>query len=199
MLALGPLLTMFLAALAGLERLRLRSLVGAVVSIGGIAVVFGSDASLAVPATSLLALLAAATSFSAAGIVAKLLRGAEPVMQNAIATGIGAIVLLGISAIRAETWTLPHTPGTWLAFAYLVVPGTVVIFLLFLALLRRWSATAVSYQFILAPIVSIALATQVLGEPIRPEVVVGAVLVLVGVYIGAIARGPAPPADATGA
>jgi drug/metabolite transporter (DMT)-like permease len=55
--------------------------------------------------------------------------------------------------------------------------------------LREWSATASSYQFVLAPIVSIALAGVLLGEPIGPQVLVGAGLVLLGVYIGAIARG----------
>jgi drug/metabolite transporter (DMT)-like permease len=194
-LALNPLVTMFLAAAIGMERLRPRAIVGAAISLIGIAVAFGAASTLDVPATSLLALLAATTSFAAGGIVVRRVRGAEPITQNLIATLVGSAVLLGISAIAGEPWPLPATSGTWLAFAYLVGPGTVVVFLLLLYLLRRWTATAVSYQFVLAPMVSISLAALLLGESIGPSVLVGAILVIVGVYVGAIAR-PAGPAGA---
>jgi drug/metabolite transporter (DMT)-like permease len=188
-LALGPLVTMFLAAAAGLERLRGRAIVGALLSLGGIAISFGAASALDVPIGSLLLLAAATTSFAAGGIVVKRFGRAEPVSQNMIATAVGAVVLLAISAARAEPWRLPATPATWLAFLYLVGPGTIVVFLLFLLLLRRWSATAVSYQFVLAPIVSITFATLLLGEPVPPGALGGVALVIAGVYIGAIAPG----------
>ncbi len=187
MLALGPLITMFLAAAIGTERLRTRAVAGSLLSLAGVAVSFGAASALDVPAISLLALIAAATSFSAGGIVSRRLREADPVGQNLIATAVGGIVLLAISAAVGERWALPATPGTWLAFVYLVGPGTVLIFLLFLALLRRWTATAVSYQFVLAPLVAVALAALLLHESIGPAVIVGAVLVLAGVYLGALA------------
>ena len=188
LLALGPLVTMFIAAALGMERLRARALVGAAISLAGIVVSFGAASALDVPVTSLLALGAAATSFAAGSIVSRRLRSAEPVTQNVIATVVGGVVLLAISATIGEPWRLPPSPATWLAFVYLVGPGTVVIFLLFLFLLRRWTVTAVSYQFVLAPIVSIALATLLLGEPVGPSLAAGVALVLAGVYIGAIAR-----------
>lgn len=197
-LALNPLVTMFLAAAIGMERLRPRAIVGAAISLIGIAIAFGTASQLDVPVPSLLALLAATTSFAAGGIVVRRVRGAEPITQNLIATLVGSAVLLGISAVSGETWRLPATPGTWLAFGYLVGPGTVVVFLLLLYLLRRWTATAVSYQFVLAPIVSISLAALLLGESIGASVIVGAILVILGVYVGAIARptGPTGPAAA---
>jgi drug/metabolite transporter (DMT)-like permease len=67
-----------------------------------------------------------------------------------------------------------------------VVPGTLVVFLLLLYVLREWSVTASSYQFVLAPIVSISLAAILLGEPVGPQVLLGVVLVLAGVYVGAL-------------
>jgi O-acetylserine/cysteine efflux transporter len=95
-------------------------------------------------------------------------------------------ILLAIAAGLHETWRLPSDAGTWLAFLYLVGPGTILVFLLLLWLLGRWTATAVSYQFVLAPIVSITLAATLLGEPVGPSVLIGAVLVIGGVYLGAI-------------
>jgi drug/metabolite transporter (DMT)-like permease len=160
--------------------------VGALISLGGIGIAFSAASALAVPVLSLVAFLAATTSFAAGTLVARRLHGAEPVTQNLLATSIGAAILLGISAALHETWSLPQDVGTWLAFVYLVVPGTILVFLLLLWLLARWTATAVSYQFVLAPIVSITLAATLLGEPVGPSVLVGAALVIAGVYLGAI-------------
>ena len=69
--ALVPLLTMLLAALQGLERLRWRALAGGLVALAGIAIVFGGETTTNVPLLSLLALLAAAISFAATGIIVK--------------------------------------------------------------------------------------------------------------------------------
>jgi drug/metabolite transporter (DMT)-like permease len=185
-LAVNPLVTMLLVAALGMERLRGRALLGAAISLAGIGLSFGVASQLAVPIPSLLALLAATTSFAAGSIVARRQRGADPIVQNLLATLVGGTILLAISAIVGEPWRLPATAGTWLAFTYLVVPGTLVVFLLLLFVLREWSVTASSYQFVLAPIVSISLAAILLGEPVGPQVLLGVVLVLAGVYVGAL-------------
>ena len=187
-LAINPLVTMGLAAAIGMEKLRPRAVVGGAISLAGIAVAFGAAAQLAVPPESLLALVAATTSFAAGAIVARRLRRADALTQNLLATGVAGAVLLAVSRLAGEAWRLPETQGTWLAFAYLVGPGTIVVFGLLLWLLRQWSATAVSFQFILAPIVSITLAGVLLGEPLGPQLLAGVALVLLGVYVGAIVR-----------
>ena len=185
-LAMNPLVTMFLAAGLGMERIRPRAIAGALVSLGGIGLALGAASQLDVPIGSLVALLAATTSFAAGSIVARRMRGADPITQNLLATLTGGVILLTVSAVLGESWRLPATSGTWIAFAYLVVPGTVVVFLLLLYVLRSWSATASSYQFVLAPIVSITLAALLLGEDVGPAAIGGAALVLLGVYVGAI-------------
>src|SRR5919197_528080 len=110
----------------------------------------------------------------------------NPLVTMFVATALGGAILLTVSAAIGEQWQLPATTGTWLAFLYLVGPGTIVVFLLLLYVLREWSATASSYQFVLAPIVSITLAATLLGEPVSPPVILGAGCVLLGVYIGAV-------------
>ena len=72
------------------------------------------------------------------------------------------------------------------ALAYLVVPGTLLTFGILLYLLHRWPASRVAYQFVLAPIVAIGLAALLLNESIEPAVVAGTVLVIAGVWIGAL-------------
>src|SRR5213078_1520866 len=127
---LNPLVTMFLAAALGMERIRPRAVAGALVSLAGIVIAFSAATALAVPLRSLLAFLAATTLFASGAIVARRLRGAEPLTQNLIATAVGAAILLPISAALGESWRLPADAGTWLAFVYLVLPGTIGVFLL---------------------------------------------------------------------
>jgi drug/metabolite transporter (DMT)-like permease len=74
---------------------------------------------------------------------------------------------------------------TWLALAYLVVFGSVVVFILVLYVLERWTASATSYTFLLTPLVAIVLGALLLDEQVRPTFLLGGVLVLAGVYVGA--------------
>jgi drug/metabolite transporter (DMT)-like permease len=188
-LALGPLITLVMAVTIGLERLRLRPVAGGLVALAGIVVIFGVDTAVDVPLPSVLSLVAAAASFAAGGIVVKRGPPADPVIRNTIATAVGAIVLLALSAFVGQSWVLPRDPGTILALVYLILPGTIGVFLLFLFLLRYWTATAVSTQFVLAPVVGITLGAILLGEPVSALIVVGAVLVVGGVWLGAIRQG----------
>jgi len=190
-LALGPLITLAMAVAAGIERPSVRAIGGGLVAVAGIVIVYGFASPAQLPWTAILAVLAAAISFAAAGIVAKRLPQADPVVHNGIAAAVGGSVLLGLSAVAREPWLLPARPETWVALIYLAIPGTIVVFLLFLFLVRRWPASRVAYQFVLAPLVAIGLAALILGESITPAIVVGAAIVVLGVYVGALKSRPA--------
>jgi drug/metabolite transporter (DMT)-like permease len=68
---------------------------------------------------------------------------------NVVAMSMGAIGLLVLSLIVREPWTLPASSTTWIALAYLVIIGSVVLFYLYLFVLDRWTATATSYSILL--------------------------------------------------
>jgi drug/metabolite transporter (DMT)-like permease len=72
--------------------------------------------------------------------------------------------------------------------AYLIGPGSVVVFILALYILARWTASATSYAFLLFPLVAVVLGALLLGEPVQPTFVIGGAIVLLGVYIGAVHR-----------
>lgn len=185
-LALGPLITLGIAAAIGLERLRATAVVGAVIAFAGIAVMYASALTGAVPITSLLLLVGGAVSFAIGGIVVKRTPAMDLVVQNGIASTVGAVVLVVLAIAAGEDLAIPRQSETWIAFIYLVIPGTLLTFWLLLYLLRRWPASRVAYQFVLAPIVAIAVAALLLGEPIEPPVIVGTALVIVGVWLGAL-------------
>jgi O-acetylserine/cysteine efflux transporter len=72
--------------------------------------------------------------------------------------------------------------------AYLIVPGSVLLFVLYLYVLNRWTATATNYGFVLIPLVTVLVASVIAGEIVSLTFLAGTALVLVGVYIGAISR-----------
>lgn len=190
-----PLITLLLAAGHGLESLRWRGLAGAAIAAGAIGLmVFIDTSTLAVPMASFLALLAAAVCAAEAAVVVKLIPRPDPFAANAVGMAVGTAVLVVLSLISGERWTLPTRPSTWASLATLVVLGGVALFFLLLIILRRWTASAVSYAFVLFPVVAILLSASLEGTRVTAGVVAGTVLVAIAVYVGALA----PERDRTG-
>jgi drug/metabolite transporter (DMT)-like permease len=95
-------------------------------------------------------------------------------------------MLLVLTFVFGETIALPESALTWLAQVYLILIGSVVGFTLYVFVLNRWTASAVSYEGVLIPIVAILLATWLQDERITWAFGIGAILVLIGVYVGAL-------------
>ncbi len=185
-LSLGPLLTMFFAVAHRLEPFRWRGLAGAVIALGGIAIGVGADLGRGIPVPSLLAVIAGAACIAEGSVVYKLFPGTKPLPTNAVAFTTGAAILLLVSLIAGESWVLPRQPRTIVAFAYLVVAGSVLLFYLYLLILSRWTASAASYSFLLFPIATIVIAALLINERVTWQFLVGAAIALVGVWVGAI-------------
>jgi drug/metabolite transporter (DMT)-like permease len=194
-LALVPLLTLLLAVVHGLEKFRLQSAVGSLIAVGGIAFIFaarlGSDSPTAL--LPMLAVIGAAVAIAYANIVVKRFPRPHPVSNNAVAMAIGAGMLLALSLTTGERMTLPAETPTLVAVGYLVVVGSVTLFMLFLFVLERWTASATSYTLLLMPLVTAVAAFVLLGEVVTPALLAGSVFVLGGVYIGAFAPSLAVP------
>jgi drug/metabolite transporter (DMT)-like permease len=187
-LAIVPLLTVLLATVQGVERFRWRGLLGAVIAAGGIAIVFGDQLGAAVPLLSLLMLVAAAVCIAEVGVAIKWFPRVDAAMLNTLGMAIGAVMLFVFALLAREPLALPRLPVTWAVLAYLVL-GSVVLFMLVLYVLNRWTASATSYSFLLLPLVSLGLAALLRGEPIRTGFLAGGALVLLGVYVGAFGSG----------
>ena len=188
LLALVPLLTLLLAVAERQERLRGASLLGSVVALAGVVVMSQAPLREAVPLLSLLAALASALCFAQAAVLVRWLPKVHPVTTNAVGTTAGAVVLVLASLVVGEAIALPEENDTWLALAYLVVLGTVVVFVLNLYVLARWTASRFAYLFVLVPIVTVVLSAWLDDEPVGPGLVLGGLLVLGGVYVGALRR-----------
>lgn len=194
--AATPLFTVFLAPLHGIEQFRVRGLVGSLITLVGIVILANPTGADRLPWLSLLAMLGSAAAAAEAGVVLKLLPSAHPISTNAVAMAIGGPLLLGASGLIGESWGLPAKTETWVAVSYLAVIGSVGLFGLFLFVLRRWSATGTSYATALIPVITVIVGSLLASEAITLPMVVGGVIVLVGVYIGALAGTPEEPATA---
>ncbi|WP_018353004.1 DMT family transporter [Longispora albida] len=186
LLALVPLVTLLLAVLQGDERLRLLSVVGTVLALAGVAVVSSTPLRGSVPALSLLAALGSVLCLSQAAVLAHRFPAAHPVAVNAVGMTTGAAALLAGSLVARESWRLPERAETWLALAYLVPVGSVLVFVLYLVVLQRWAASRAAYVVVIAPIFAIALSAWLDDEPVTSSLVIGGLLVLAGVYTGAL-------------
>lgn len=198
LMALVPLLTIFFAFLHGVERLRWQGLLGSLLAVGGIAVVVGGARGGALSLPHVLAIIAGAACLSEAGVIAKKFPRSHPIATNAIAMTIGALILGTVSLITNEPWVIPTQVDTWLAFGYLLVFVTIIVFLLYLYVLGRWTASGTSYGFVITPLITIILASLLAGEQITLSFVAGGVLVLAGVLVGALlpSKPPKPPEKA---
>ena len=185
-LALVPLLTLFLALVHGLERFRGRGLAGALIALAGILIGVREGLVMDVPLISLLAIMAGAACLSEGNVIFKLIPKSDPVATNAVAITTGASLHAGLSLLSGEEWKLPETSNTWLAITYLVLIGSVLLFYLYLFVLGRWTASATSYSFLLFPVSTIIIAAWLAGEVITASFIFGFVLVLAGVWLGAL-------------
>jgi drug/metabolite transporter (DMT)-like permease len=194
-LAVVPLLTVLLSVVHGIERPRLLGVVGAVIAAAGIVIVAADQLSLDVPILAIGLLLAAAVCQAESVVIVKRLPPGDPVAANAIGMLLGGALLVAVSLISGERLALPAQPDTWLAMAYLVVLGSIVVFVLALYVLERWTASATSYAFLLFPLVAIVTGAVLLQEPVQPSFLIGGAVVLVGVYVGALYRPRAAAAE----
>lgn len=180
-----PLITLFIAAPLKLERLTWRGLFGGILVLIGIGIVFQEQLQANVPLSALMVLTLAATCAALSGIVIKRFPRSHPISTNAVAMAVGAVLLVVVSRIADESWTLPILPETLSALIWLIV-SAIIAFILTVWLLSKWKASAVSYSTVLMPLVTVAVASLLAGEQITLPFVVGGVFAIGGVYLGAL-------------
>lgn len=187
-MAIVPLVAPILAAIHGMESLDRRALMGAVIALVGILWITVGNGDLVLPLGGLLAMLLAALTVGESVILGKLVASNHPVTTNAVGMAIGAPLLLVLSLAFGETWNVPTRPEVIVSVAYLVVLGSVGFFILVLMVIRRWTVAATAYAFVLFPVVAMLLQALLLDIPLTWRSVSGALLVMAGVWFGALSR-----------
>jgi drug/metabolite transporter (DMT)-like permease len=185
-LALVPLATLLLAVAQRQERLRGTAVVGSLLGLAGVGLISLDPWRESIPPLALLAALASVLCFAQALVLIRQLPPIHPVALNSVGMVAGALVLLTVSVLLGEPKVIPHRIETWAAVAYVVVFGSVVAFLLHVYVAQNWGASRAAYAMVVIPLITITLSTWLEQEPITGGLLVGGVLVLGGVYLGAL-------------
>jgi len=141
-----------------------------------------------VPPVYLFAILGGSAVGAEASVVAKRFPRTHPLSTNAVGMLVGGAIVGAFSLLAGEPRPLPQQPETQLAVLYLATVGAIGLFGLFLFILGRWTASASSYALVAMPLVAGALGAALRGEPLSAFFIVGAAIVGLGVYIGALSR-----------
>jgi drug/metabolite transporter (DMT)-like permease len=185
-IATVPLFTLAIAVLLGQERLSLRGVVGGVLVVIGIAILSFGAIGGELGASYLIAAVLGAIAIAASSVAVKAFPSVHPLNLNAIGMVSGTVLLAFSSLLFGEPWVLPRETQTLAAISWLVIMGSVVLFQLFLYVIRRWTASATVYAVAGMPVVAVGLGAIMLHQPVTVEVLAGGALVIAAVYVGAI-------------
>jgi drug/metabolite transporter (DMT)-like permease len=188
LLALVPLLTCLFACMHKQEIFQWKSLTGSILAVGGIAIIFNTRVQASLPILPVLAVIGAAACYAEAIVIIKNFPQSHPITTNAIALTTGSLLLFVFSALWKESPTMPNLASTWESLVYLIIFGTLATFVLTVYVIKNWSASASSYQFVLFPIITMIVGVRMANETMNVALLLGSLLVLIGAYIGGIAK-----------
>jgi drug/metabolite transporter (DMT)-like permease len=186
-LATLPLHTMVVGALLGVEPLTMRKTTGVGVAVLGVVAALASGLS-AAPIGAWRGELIMAGAVMCMAFYNVLSR---PFIQRSSALGFltvgmgaGAAALILVGSLTGSI-ALLGSFGTsqWIAGVYLGVGGGALAFILWVMALERATPTRVASTMTVNPLAAGLLATQLVGEPITPNLVVGLVAVFAGIWI----------------
>jgi drug/metabolite transporter (DMT)-like permease len=186
-LATLPLHTMVVGALLGIEPLTTRKSLGVGIAVLGVAAALASGLAAAPAGAWRGELIMTGAVFCMAFYNV----WSRPFIQRSSALGFltvgmgaGAAVLIAVGALTGSVAGLSHlnTPQ-WIAGIYLGIGGGALAFILWVMALQRASPTRVAATMTINPLAAGLLATQLVGEPITPNLVFGLVAVFAGIWI----------------
>ncbi|HXF74111.1 MAG TPA: DMT family transporter [Actinomycetota bacterium] len=194
-----PIFSVVFAWALGRERPRPVEAAGVAVGFAGVAVFLRAWEAFAAARPGDALSLGAAAAFGAYGVVTQPLSARYPsreLLAYGLATGGVLVAVVCAPAVAAQDWGAV-SPRSWAILGYAVVGPVYLAYGLWnWAIHRRGVARTVVYGF-LVPVLAGASAVAVLGERARPEQVLGAALVVVGLVVARLG-GRAPVARREG-
>jgi drug/metabolite transporter (DMT)-like permease len=186
-LATLPLHTMVVGALLGVEPLTMRKTLGVCVAVLGVVAALASGLSAAPPGAwrGELIMTGAVMCMAFYNVLSRpLIQRSSALGFLTVGMGAGAAALTLAGSLTGSVAVLSHfTAPQWIAGIYLGVGGGALAFILWVMALERATPTRVAATMTVNPIAAGLLATELVGEPITPNLVVGLVAVFAGIWI----------------
>lgn len=181
----NPVFTAALAALFLGEELSWRKVFGLLLGVAGVAfivwhrIAVGTDSAHGIVFT-----LASLASIVAGTILFKLLAPKGSLwLGNGIQNIAGGLALLPFALLFADVHEIVPSRGLVGAFAFLVLGGSILAYLLWFHLLKVCGATAASAYHFLMPPLGMLFAFLVLGEHVEFRDLLGIIPVALGTYL----------------
>src|ERR1700754_1368337 len=182
-----PLQTMVVGALLGIEPLTKRKSLGVGIAVLGVAAALVSGLSAAPPGAwrGELITVAAVLCMSFYNVWSRpFIQRSSALGFLTVGMGAGAAALILVGSLIGSVAVLSSlTTPQWIAGIYLGVGGGALAFILWVMALQRASPTRVAATMTVNPLAAGLMATQLVGEPITPNLVLGLVAVFGGIWI----------------
>ncbi|HXN67221.1 MAG TPA: DMT family transporter [Bradyrhizobium sp.] len=186
-LATLPLHTMAVGALLRVEPLTMRKTTGVCVAVLGVIAALAAGLSAAPPGAWRGELIMTGAVFCMAfyNVLSRpFIQRSSALGFLTVGMGAGAAALILVGALTGSVGVLGHfSAPQWIAGVYLGIGGGAFAFILWVMALERATPTRVAATMTVNPIAAGLLATQLVGEPITPNLVVGLVAVFAGIWI----------------
>jgi len=191
----NPVFTAGFAAMFLGERLTWRKVAGLLLGIIGVALIVWHRMSVGTDSLhGILFTLASLASIVAGTILFKVLAPKGSVwIGNGVQNLAAGLVLLPFATTFADVGDIVPSARLVAAFAYLVLGGSILAYLLWFHLLKVCGATAASAYHFLMPPLAMLFAWMALGEHVEFRDLLGVVPVVLGIYLvtrPAAAAGP---------
>ena len=181
----NPVFTAGFAAMFLGERLTWRKVAGLLLGIIGVALIVWHRMSVGTDSLhGILFTLAALASIVAGTILFKVLAPKGSLwIGNGVQNLAAGIVLVPFAYTLADVGDVVPSARLVAAFAFLVLGGSILAYLLWFHLLKVCGATAASAYHFLMPPLAMLFAFLVLGEHVEPRDLLGVIPVALGIYL----------------
>jgi drug/metabolite transporter (DMT)-like permease len=200
-LATLPLHTMLVGALLGIEPLTLRKSAGVCVAVLGVIAALASGLSAAPPGAwrGELIMTGAVLCMAFYNVWSRpFIQRSSALGFLTVGMGAGAAALVLVGSLTGSVAVLSSFGAPqWIAGVYLGVGGGALAFILWVMALERATPTRVATTMTINPLAAGLLATQLVGEPITLNLVLGLVAVFAGIWIATTDVKPAQAAALT--
>jgi drug/metabolite transporter (DMT)-like permease len=183
---------MIVGALLGIEPLSRRKILGVLIAMSGVFAALASGLSKAPVGAwrGELLMTAAVLCMAFYNVWSRPFMGrSSPLGYLTVGMGAGAAVLVLFGTLTGRLAVVStFNTAEWIAGVYLGVAGGALAFILWVLALARTTPTRVANAMTVNPIAASLVATQLVGEPITPNLIVGLVAVFAGIWIATTTR-----------
>jgi drug/metabolite transporter (DMT)-like permease len=165
------------------EAVTARKLFGVVAGVIGISLIIGLEAFNGVGKEVLaqLAIVAATISYAAAAIFGRGFKGLDPMMPAAGSLLCGAVLLIPVSVVFDQPWTIAPSANSILALLGLSIFSTAIAFVIYFRLIHTLGSVSTTSQAYLRVPIGVGIGVVFLGETLNPTAWIGLICVIAGV------------------